>query len=95
MAEDMRLQNRLRCIYFSLPFDKKGSEKLWLKNTISGPIKNAVIKVPIPGISPDSVPMMTHNRSQPILTNLNGSFLFSAITIGIASYTETPRLEVI
>ena len=28
-------------------------------------------------------------------TNLNGKLRFFEITIGIASYTETPRLEVI
>ena len=38
--------------------------------------------------------MHTQIRSQPMRTNRKGHFLFLAMTMGMASYTETPRLEV-
>lgn len=65
-----------------------------MKYSISGPMKKAVIRVPIPGNRPVRVPMMTQSRSQPIRTKRKGSFRLSDMTMGIASYTETPRLEV-
>ena len=79
--------------FVCFPF-RKGSEKVWLKYSIRGPMKNAVIRVPIPGSRPVRVPMTTQRRSQPIRTKRNGSFRVSEMTMGIASYTETPRLEV-
>ena len=52
---------------------------------MSGPIKNAVTKVPIPGIKPHKTPIITQIKSQPIRINLNGLPVLFEMMIGIAS----------
>ena len=78
-----------------------------LKNSIRGPIKNAVIMVPTPAIvgifltCPPAVmkritPRITQIRSEMILTYWNFPF-FQVLQIirAIASYVDTPRSAVI
>ncbi len=66
-----------------------------MKNSINGPMKKAVMSVPSPGSRPQSVPTMTQIRSHPMRQKRNGFLLLFEIMIGIASYTETPRSDVI
>ena len=78
-----------------------------LKNSISGPMKNAVIIVPIPAIvgiaendPPDArnskQPVITQTMSVAILTYWNFPF-FHVLQIirATASYVDTPRSAVI
>lgn len=64
---------------------KKGREKVTLKNSIRGPIKKAVIRVPIPGIRLQRVPMITQIKSHPIRQKRKGFLLLLEIMMGIAS----------
>ena len=97
-------ENNLGGYYFAL--FRNGLAILSLKYSISGPIKKAVIIVPIPTIVGTSfreppprrkitVPAITHTRSVAIRQNLNlESFHLYASTMATASYVDTPRSAV-